>query len=133
MGRKRQDVTDAELAVLQVLWDRGSSNIRQLTEVVYPEDIDTQYSTVKRLLARMEAKGYVARDRSQSVHSFEATMSRDQLVGRRLEAVAEALCDGSISPLLTHLAKAKTLTRKQQQTLRQLIIELNDTSKTKKR
>ena len=126
MARKSQDVTDAELAVLQVLWDRGQSNIRQLTEVVYPDDVDTQYSTVKRLLARMETKTQVARDRSESVHTFEAILSRDELVGRRLEGVASSLCDGSISPLLTHLANAKGLSKKQQQTLRQLIDELND-------
>ena len=124
MARTPKDVTDAELAVLQVIWDRGPSTTRELTEVVYPEDVETQYSTVKRLLARLESKGYVRRDRSQPVHVFDAVVDRDQLVGRRLQALAESLCDGAISPLLTHLAKSESLSHQQQRSLLAVIGEL---------
>ncbi len=129
MARKGKDVTDAELAVLQVLWECGPSTIRKLTETLYPHDIDTQYSTVKRLLARLESKGYVSRDRSEAVHIFDALVDRDELVGRRLQTLADSLCDGSISPLLTRLASLESLTEQQQQTLQSLIEELNDESK----
>ena len=125
VGRPK-DVTDAELAVLQVLWARGTATIRDVTEVVYSDDVSTQYSTVKRLLARLEAKGYVRRDRSEAVHTFEAIVDRDELVGRRLEALANSLCDGSISPLLTHLAKSERLTQQQQEALLSLIHQLAD-------
>lgn len=128
MARKAKDVTDAELAVLEVLWRKGPSKIRQITEVVYPGDVKTQYSTVKRLLTRLEAKGHVARDRRQAVHVFEAVVDRTGLVGRRLEAVADALCDGSISPLLTHLARSERLTRPQQAKLASFIEELKEES-----
>lgn len=124
MAGRGKDVTDAELAVLQVLWDHGSATIRDLTEVVYPHDVPTQYSTVKRLLTRLEGKGYVRRDRSEAVHTYQALVDRDELVGRRLEALASSLCEGSISPLLTHLANSERLTREQQETLRSLIGEL---------
>jgi predicted transcriptional regulator len=129
MVRKGKDVTDAELAVLQVLWDCGPSPIRKLTEILYPHDVDTQYSTVKRLLARLESKGYVSRDRSEAIHVFDALVDRDELVGRRLQRLADSLCDGSISPLLTQLASSESLTEEQQQTLQSLIEELNDESK----
>ena len=129
MARKGKDVTDAELGVLQALWDCGPSTIRKLTEILYPHDVDTQYSTVKRLLARLESKGYVSRDRSEAVHVFDALVDRDELVGRRLQTLADSLCDGSISPLLTRLASSESLTEQQQQTLQSLIEELNDDSK----
>ena len=124
--RTPKDVTDAELALLQVLWDRGPAAIRELTEVLYPQDVETQYSTVKRLLARLEAKGFVRRDRSESVHQFHAVVDRDGLVGRRLERLAESLCGGSISPLLTQLARSHNLSEQQRQTLLALIEELNN-------
>jgi predicted transcriptional regulator len=123
VGRAR-DVTEAELAVLQVLWDHGPATVRDLTQVVYPHDVETQYSTVKRLLTRLENKGYVCRDRSETVHMYEAVVDRDELVGRRLEALARSLCEGSISPLLTHLANSERLTREQQKMLLSLIDEL---------
>ena len=118
--------SDLELQVLSVLWEQGPSTIRQLTEVIYSDDVEAQYSTVKRLLARLESKGYVARDRTAAVHVFEAVVDRDELVGRRLRALSESLCDGSISPLLTHLAKSERLTEEQQRALLSMIRELKE-------
>ena len=127
--RTPKDVTDAELAVLQMLWERGPAAIRELTEVLYPHDVETQYSTVKRLLARLEAKGFVRRDRRESVHRFHPLVDRDGLVGRRLERLAESLCGGSISPLLTQLAQSHKLTEQQRQTLLAMIDEFKEPPK----
>ena len=55
MARAPQDVTEAELALLRVLWDRGPSTIRQLTEVVYGPGDASSYATVQKLLDRLEA------------------------------------------------------------------------------
>lgn len=126
MVLRGRDVTDAELAVLQVLWDRSRATIREITKVVYPDDVKTQYSTVKRLLARLQGKGFVERDESEFVHVYAPVGGRDELVGRRLEALVNTLCEGSISPLLSNLAKAEDLTEKQKKTLLSLIEELAD-------
>ena len=71
----------------------------------------------------MEAKGYVRRDRSLYVHVFAAGLDRDELIGRRLRSLAETLCDGSLTPLLTHLARAKDLTAEDRMALRTIIDE----------
>ena len=44
------------------------------------------------------------------VHVFTAVLDRDELIGRRPRSLAEMLCDGSLTPLLTHLAGAQDLT-----------------------
>ena len=126
------DVTDAELAVLQVLWDRGSATIRQLTDALYPEGNDVHYATVQELLERLEAKGHVARDRSGHAHRFTARTDRDALVGRRLRAMAEKLCGGMMAPLLTHLVRAEALSSRERDELRALIDELDRKNKPKK-
>jgi BlaI family transcriptional regulator, penicillinase repressor len=128
MARKAQDVTDAELAVIRQLWEHGPQTIRQLNDSLYGGD-DAQYATVKKLLERLEAKETVLRDRSDAVHVFTAAIERDELVGRRLRSVAESLCDGSIAPLLTHAARNESLTKKQRQTLEQIIAELETKQK----
>jgi BlaI family transcriptional regulator, penicillinase repressor len=127
MARPAQDITDSELSVLRILWDRGPATIRQLTDVLYPQGGAAQYATVQKLLDRMEAKGYVARDRSLYVHVFAAALDRDQLIGRRLRSLAEALCDGSLTPLLTHLARAKDLSDADRLALRAIIDEADET------
>lgn len=131
MARTPQDITDAELAVLQVLWDGGSLPIRHIVDLLYPEGRTAQYATVQKLLERLEGKGCVRRDRSGSVNIYEAVVGRDELVGRRLQAVAEKLCGGSWTPLLTHLVQVRKLSEKDRSTLRQLVDEL-DQPRTKK-
>ncbi len=123
MGRPAQDITESELGVLRILWDQGTATIRQLTDILYPGGGAALYATVQKLLDRMEAKGYVRRDRSLYVHIFTAGLDRDELIGRRLRSLAETLCDGSLTPLLTHLARAKDLTAEDRMALRSIIDE----------
>jgi BlaI family transcriptional regulator, penicillinase repressor len=126
MARTPQDITDAELAVLQVLWDAEAPlPIRRLTEILYPSGKAAQYATVQKLLERLEGKECVARDRSAPVHVFSATLGRDELVGRRLQAVAEKLYGGSWTPLLTTLVQSQRLSVDDRRKLRQLIDDHN--------
>src|SRR5579884_288307 len=125
MARTPQDVTDAELALLQALWAGGPATIRQLTDGVYPGGGVEKYGTVQKLLDRLEEKGFVRRDRAPPAHVFTACVSREELIGRRLQDVAEKLCGGSLTPLLTHLVKAQRLSDRERQELRDLIGRLD--------
>lgn len=121
MARTPQDVTDTELAILQQLWDHGGRTIRQLTDALYPGGTTAQYATVQKLLERLEEKLLVHRDRGGPAHVFTAAIGREDLIGRRLQDVAEKLCGGSLTPLLTHLVKARRLSPRERQELRDLI------------
>ena len=128
MKRSQADVTEAELSLLQALWDAGPATIRQLVERVYGQDGPSVYATVQKLLDRLEAKGCVRRDRGGAVHVFSAAIDRDELIGRRLRAVADALCGGSLTPLLTHLVEGQGLSAKERKELRALIHRLDSKS-----
>jgi predicted transcriptional regulator len=125
MSRNEVDVTDAELALLTALWDHGSAPIRRLAELVYGDAGPSAYATVQKLLERLERKRCVSRDRSGSVHVFAAAVERDELIGRRLRAVADSLCGGSFTPLLTHLVEGEGLSAKDRDELRSLIDRLD--------
>jgi predicted transcriptional regulator len=129
MARSPQDVTDKELEILQVLWDQGPVTIRQIADQLYPEGGAAQYATVQKLLDRLEEKAYVIRERRQPAHTFVAAVARGELIGRRLQAMAEQLCGGSLTPLLTHLVKAKRLSARERQELRELIDNLDQQNK----
>ncbi|MBL8864335.1 MAG: BlaI/MecI/CopY family transcriptional regulator [Gemmataceae bacterium] len=119
--RDHPDVTDAELGVLQALWENGPSTIRQLTDHLYPKGGTSHYATVQKLLERLESKGCVARNRSSMTHVFAAGINREAFVGGQLRAVAERLCGGSIAPVLTHLLKTETLSEADRKELRNLL------------
>ncbi len=131
MARTPQDVTDAELAVLQVLWDQGSANRRQLTDVLYPAAGAAHYTTVQKLLERLEAKGYVVEAPSTGARTFAAAVSREDLISRRLRAVADKLCEGSLTPLLTNLIQNQQLSARELQDLRDWIDQLKQSTKSK--
>jgi|SRR6516162_261424 predicted transcriptional regulator len=125
MARDFQDLPDAELAVLHQLWDQGEATIRQLTAALYPQGTGAHYATVQKLLERLESKGCVTRDRRPWAHIFRAAINRDELIGRRLQAVAEKLCGGSLTPLLTNLVRSTRLTTRERRELRSLMEELD--------
>ena len=125
MARPAQDVTDAELAVLEVLWDQGTVTVRQITDQLYPDTKGSQHATVQKLLDRLKSKGFVARDRSVWPHVFSADVAREELIGRRLRKTADKLCGGSLNPLLTHLIRDTGLNRSERDALRHLLDELD--------
>jgi predicted transcriptional regulator len=131
MARTPQDVTDAELAVLQVLWDLGSASRRQLADTLYPGGSQSHYTTVQKLLERLEAKGYVVPSGRPGAWSFTAAVNREQLINRRLRALADKLCEGSLTPLLTNLLRASEFSAQELHDLRGLIDELNQQSRPK--
>jgi predicted transcriptional regulator len=124
MARTAQDVTDAELGILQTLWEIGPAPIRKLTSALYRSAGVSQYATVQKLLERLETKGYVERDRSANVHVFTAAIDKDHLIGQRLQSLAEKLCGGSLTPLLSHLLQSRPLSAEERTSLRSLIDDL---------
>ena len=125
MARPPQDVTDAELAVLEVLWTDGTVTVRQITDQLYPNSKSSQHATVQKLLDRLKTKGFVARDRSVWPHVFSASIDREELIARRLRKTAEKLCGGSLNPLLTHLIKDTGLSKGEREELRSLLDDLD--------
>ena len=124
MTRKARDVTEAELGVLQVLWNHGSRTIREVAAILDAANQDVYYATVKKLLERLDAKGFVRREPKGIAYLYAATVGRDELVGERLRVLSDSLCDGSVTPLLTQLAQHERLNKKQQAALMALISEL---------
>jgi predicted transcriptional regulator len=118
-------VTDTELSVLQVLWEQGPVTRRQITDILYPGGGPAHYTTVQKLLERLERKNYVTRNSGEGPLTFTATVGREGLISRRLLDVADKLCGGSLTPLLMNLVRARTLTPRELEELQDLLREMN--------
>jgi BlaI family transcriptional regulator, penicillinase repressor len=121
---KLDQITDVELSILQVLWERGQATSRELTSALYTEVTDPKIATVQKLLERLEAKGCVRRDRRERAHQFHPLVSHDQYLRSRLKALADRLCGGALAPLVTTLLRSKAISRNDREQLRKLISEL---------
>ena len=121
----RTNVTDAELAVLRVLWDRSGATIRRLADTLYPGGTAAHYSTVQKLLDRLEAKGFVTRRPDGRANVYSARVNRSELIARRLRETAEKLCSGSLTPLLTQLIESSELSAEELCDLRAAVDRLD--------
>ena len=125
MGRSAREITDAELSVLNELWQRPSATVQELTEALYGNTAAALLATVRKLLDRLEAEGCVARDRTKWPHHYTAILKREELAGKRLQAAADELYDGDLAPLLTHLVRSQKLTAADRDNLRKILDELD--------
>ena len=125
MVKPSRDVTAAELAILEKLWEQERATLKQLSKRLYGAETPSNIATVQKLISRMEAKGYVGRDRDCWPHQFQAVVDRAQLISRRLQATADELCDGAMSTLLMHLVKSAKFNSRQRKRLRKILDDLD--------
>lgn len=111
----------AELEVLKALWALGPATIRELTDRLYPAGGVAHYATVQKLLERLEEKRCVRHRAGGRANVYSAAVDRQGLIAHRLRETAEALCEGSMTPLLTHLVGSAELSRDELAELRSLV------------
>ena len=94
---RRRKPTDAELAILRVLWSRGPSTVREVAEVMGREDA---YTTVLKLMQIMTDKGLVRRDDSSRTHVYKASASEDQTKRQLVTDLLNKVFEGSAAKLV---------------------------------
>ena len=100
--------TDAELAILRVLWDRGPCTVRDVHDALSKTQ-GTGYTTVLKLLQIMTDKGLVVRDESERAHVYEPRISEQRTQRQLLTDLADRAFGGSPAKLVMQaLAGRKT-------------------------
>ena len=125
MPKRPADVTETELAILDVLWNTGPTEIRDIVETVYGSHTPALHATVKSLLDRLAEKGFVDCDRSRHRHRFSAVVPREKFVGTQLQKLADKHFDGSVTPMLMTLVERAKLSRADRDAIRKIIEGIN--------
>ena len=116
-------LTKLELRIMDVLWSRGPSSVREVQEA-FPEAQRPAYTTIQTTMYRLETKRAIRRTKKISnAHIFEAVMSRT-VAHRRLIDDLLSVFGGRSQPVMAHLIETGKLTlddlREAEKTLRQL-------------
>lgn len=120
--------TEAELAILRVLWNRGPSTVRSVWEEVSPSQ-QTGYTTVLKLLQIMFEKGLVRRDASPRSHVYEASVSEEQTQRQVLGHLMERAFSGSASKLVMQALATKKATPDELAEIRRLLDKIERSGK----
>src|SRR5438105_4316942 len=123
-------ISKTELDILKVLWEHGSGTVREINTLLHRQGHPRAYTTMLTLLQRLEAKGYVASDKSGVAHVFRPTVSRDKLLRQRLKDLANQLCEGTATPLMFALVEGQRFTAEELSQFRRLLDQL-ETKKPK--
>jgi predicted transcriptional regulator len=110
--------TDAELAILTVLWSRGPSTVRQVASAM---DREAGYTTVLKLLQIMTEKGLVTRDESARTHIYAPAYTEDQTQRQLVMDLVERAFDGSSAKLVLQALASKKATPEELDEIRKLL------------
>jgi BlaI family transcriptional regulator, penicillinase repressor len=112
--------TAAELAILQVLWERGSSTVREVFNALAHER-GTGYSTTLKLMQLMVEKGLLVKDETQRPQMFWPAQPQEQMQMRLLDALIQRAFGGSAANLVLRIASAKRISSEELAQIRKLI------------
>jgi predicted transcriptional regulator len=123
-------LTKLELMVMDALWSRGASSVREIQEA-FPEKDRPAYTTVQTMVYRLEAKKAIRRlKKIGNAHIFEAAISR-HAAQRRLIDDLLSFFGGRSQPVVAHLVETGKLTLEDVQEAEQLIRKLSKKEKPK--
>ena len=117
-----QKPTAGELQILQVLWDRGPSTVREVHDALQEEKA-LGYTTVLKLMQIMTTKGLVRRNEDQRAHVYEAEQPAEKTKRQLAADVLERVFDGSARELMLHALAAQRSSRQEIEELRNLLDE----------
>jgi predicted transcriptional regulator len=118
-----QRPTDAELAILRVLWERGPSTVRQVHEILSAVR-PTVYTTILKLMQIMDDKGLVRRDKSQRAHVYQPVFTKTETQKRLVGDLLERAFSGSTASLLMQALSAKEASAEELAQIRQILDEV---------
>jgi BlaI family transcriptional regulator, penicillinase repressor len=124
MGKsKPPKPTEAELAILRVLWQRGPCTVREVWEQLSPKQ-RTGYTTVLKIMQIMCEKGLLVRDESDRSHVYHAARSEQQTQRQVLSHLLDRLFSGSAPKLVMQALAAKKATPAELAEIRKLLDDM---------
>ncbi len=91
--------TDSELEILNILWDKGPSTVREVHEVL-EQSKDAGYTTTLKLMQIMHEKTLLKRDVSNKSHVYTANVSQEKTQGQLVKRMIDNVFNGSASQLV---------------------------------
>ena len=119
--------TDVELAILRVLWGRGSSTVREVHDVL-KDDRDTGYSTTLKMMQVMHGKGLLLRDESVRPQRYRPAIAEEKTQIQMIDDLVQKAFGGAASRLLVRALSAKRVSPQELAEIKNLIRRLEEQS-----
>src|SRR5262245_25607091 len=108
MRKRHPTLTAQELAIMKVVWRRGTATVRDVYEALR-ETRPIAYTTVMTMMNILETKGHLKKDKQDRAHQYRPAKSERTVVASMVREFVNRVFDGAASPLLVHLVKDANL------------------------
>ncbi|WP_118949521.1 BlaI/MecI/CopY family transcriptional regulator [Taibaiella helva] len=122
---KKSEPTKAELEILKVIWEHGTSTVRFVNDKLN-EQREVNYTTTLKLMQIMVDKGILKRDESSMKHTYSLAEEEQETTAHLLEKFVDNVYRGSASKLVMQLLGHKKTSKQELQEIKDLLKQLED-------
>lgn len=123
--KARESISEAESAVLMVLWDGGPATAEDVLAALATLR-GWRVSTVKTLLGRLVKKGAVRAQKDGRRFMYSPVLTREEWLSQESESLLNRLYGGRVAPLVAHFSRHRKLSERDIRELKRLVQELED-------
>ncbi len=110
MAKRTPHITEAELRLMKILWQRGAGTVRQVLDALPAGAGDRPaYTTVMTLMKQLAAKGALTVDRDREPYVYTPAVRRDQVFRHRVSQFLNEVFDGQAADLVLRLVEDEDL------------------------
>jgi predicted transcriptional regulator len=118
-------LTPQELAIMKVIWSRGTATVRDVYEAMRTRR-QIAYTTVMTMMRILEEKGHLRKSRADRAYVYKPVRSRQQVLGAMVRDFVERVFDGAAEGLLVQLVKDRRLSKSERERIRRVIDEMEE-------
>ncbi len=118
---KAKELTERELEVMHVFWDRGESTAAEVRDVLAEQGRDLAYTTVATLVRILMEKGFLKQTNEERPFRFQPARTYEEVSGSLLGDLVQKVFAGSRMQLLMRLFEQKKLTPAEQARLQEIL------------
>ncbi len=120
MRVRKSVLTEQELELMKIVWQRESVTVRDVYESLL-EHRKIAYTTVMTMMGILQEKGYVSREEGEKAHVYRAAQPKQQVVTHMVSDFVERVFNGSAKPLLLNLVESEKLSAKELDEIAELL------------
>ncbi|MGH9693553.1 MAG: BlaI/MecI/CopY family transcriptional regulator [Bryobacteraceae bacterium] len=120
MRPRSKTLTEQELEIMKIVWDRGHATVRDVYETLLGRR-RVAYTSVMTMMNILDQKGHLKRKQVDRAYLYESTKPRAQVTRGMVREFVDRVFNGSAEPLLLHLVEDEKLTEKDLDEMKRII------------
>jgi predicted transcriptional regulator len=119
MRRRSTTLTEQELEIMKIVWERESATVRDVYETLL-ERRKVAYTTVMTMMKILEQKQYLKKTQADRAYVYRPAQPKGQVIADMVRDFVNRVFNGSAEPLLVHLVQEHKLSREDLEEIAQL-------------